>query len=65
MPKTVGGTSMFSDYFYGNNTGTKRLMLGGDSNVGSDAGLFFFYCASGVGNASAASGSRLLYIGNN
>lgn len=65
MPKTVSSASMFNDYFYGNNTGAKRLMLGGLSNGGSDAGLFYFRCTIGVGDASAASGSRLLYIGNN
>ena len=65
MPKAVGSTSMFSDYFYGNNTGSKRLMLGGSSSAGSYAGLFCFNCSGGVGGAHAAYGSRLLYIGNN
>lgn len=65
IPKVVSSTSMFSDYFYGSNTGAKRLMLGGRSSVGSYAGLFYFHCNSGVGGADASSGSRLLYIGNN
>ena len=65
MPKTVGSTSIFSDYFYGSNTGAKRLMLGGHSSFGSSAGLFCFGCYNGVGGAGANYGSRLLYIGNN
>ena len=65
MPKTVGSTSTFSDYFYGNNTGAKRLVLGGYSSRGSYAGLFCFGCGNAVGSASAYHGSRLLYIGNN
>lgn len=62
IPKTVGSTPMLYDYFYGSNTGAKRLLLGGSSYCGSFAGLFCFYCSSGVGSASAAVGSRLLYI---
>lgn len=65
IPRSLSSSSMFSDYFYGNNTGSKRLVLGGSANNGSNAGLFCFNCNYGVGSASANIGSRLLYINNN
>lgn len=73
LPKTVitgqsntqDSLSLFRDYFWGSNSGAKRLMVGGSSNNGVRAGLFCFYCANAVSNAYANIGSRLLYINNN
>lgn len=65
IPKTVGTSSPFGDYFWGNNTGAKRLVVGGGSNSGVNAGLFCFYCGAAVSDAYASHGSRLLYVNDN
>ena len=73
LPKTVttgqsntqDSLSPLRDYFWGQNSGAKRLMLGGSSRNGVRAGLFAFHCNVAVGSASANLGSRLLYISDN
>lgn len=54
--------SPLRDYFYGTNSGAKRLVVGGSVRHGVRAGLFCLYVAYAVGNAHASHGSRLLYI---
>ena len=73
LPKTVitgqsntqDTLSPLRDYFWGANSGAKRLMVGGSSINGVRAGLFCFYCSYGVSGAYAYNGSRLLYVNNN
>jgi len=57
--------SPFRDYFWGNNTGAKRLVVGGSSYYGVRTGLFCFHCSVGVSSAHAYYGSRLLYVNDN
>ena len=56
-------TTYWCDYNWDNtDTSEHCLLIGGDSGNGGGAGLFNFYSAGGVGNSSAAIGSRLTYL---
>lgn len=67
MPKTVGGgsTSYFCDYHYTNipsATTLRGVLLGGDANRGSSAGLAFAFSANAPSSADTRIGSRLCFI---
>lgn len=51
------------DYNWDNTDASEHcLLIGGDSGIGGQAGLFDLYSYSGVGGSSAAIGSRLTYL---
>lgn len=51
------------DYNWDNTDGSLHcLLIGGHSDDGGAAGLFYLYSANGVGNSSANVGSRLTYL---
>ena len=53
----------YCDYLYTNAVASDRtLLIGGSSDYGSYAGLFYLYSSDGVGSADASVGSRLTYL---
>lgn len=64
IPSAVGGgtTTYMCDYSYtgSKDTSLRTLIVGGDANTGSAAGLGFFSSYDGVGNASAYVGFRTI-----
>ena len=64
IPSVVGGsaTTYMCDYHYCNasSTALRTLVVGGDADDGSSAGLGFFHSFNGVGNADTAVGFRTL-----
>lgn len=65
VPKTVGGgsTTYMCDYYY-INSNTNTLLVGGNADPGSLAGLGYFYARYGVSGASADIGARSVYLRN-
>lgn len=56
-------TTYWCDYNWDNTDASEHcLLIGGDSDVGGAAGLFYLYSADGVGLSSAHIGSRLTYL---
>lgn len=56
-------TTYWCDYNWDNtDTSEHCLLIGGNSDDGGRAGLFYLYSAYGVGNSSATIGSRLTYL---
>lgn len=56
-------TTYWCDYNWDNtNTSEHCLLIGGHSDDGGAAGLFYLYSANGVGASSANVGSRLTYL---
>ena len=56
-------TTYWCDYNWDNTDGSLHcLLIGGDSDDGGAAGLFFLDSAYGVGRSSASVGSRLTYL---
>ena len=56
-------TTYWCDYNWDNTDGSLHcLLIGGNSDHGSDAGLFYLNSNSGVGISSAYIGSRLTYL---
>lgn len=56
-------TTYWCDYNWDNtDTSEHCLLIGGRSDGGGGAGLFFLYSASGVGDSNASIGSRLTYL---
>lgn len=56
-------TTYWCDYNWDNtDTSEHCLLIGGNSDYGGQAGLFFLHSANGVGNSDAAVGSRLTYL---
>lgn len=59
---TADTNSPLRDYFWGQNTGAKRLMVGGALYNPARTGLFAFICNSAVASRNANHGSRLLKV---
>lgn len=56
-------TTYWCDYNWDNtDTSEHCLLIGGHSDDGGGAGLFYLYSCNGVGNSSANVGSRLTYL---
>ena len=56
-------TTYWCDYNWDNTDGSLHcLLIGGDSDSGGGAGLFYLYSYTGVGDSSADLGSRLTYL---
>lgn len=56
-------TTYWCDYNWDNTDGSSHcLLIGGYSDTGGQAGLFYLSSASGVGNSNAIIGSRLTYL---
>lgn len=56
-------TTYWCDYNWDNtDTSEHCLLIGGNSDDGGAAGLFYLYSANGVGTSSANIGSRLTYL---
>lgn len=56
-------TTYWCDYNWDNTDGSLHcLLIGGHSDDGGQAGLFYLYSYSGVGYSGAAIGSRLTYL---
>ena len=56
-------TTYWCDYNWGDtDTSEHCLLIGGRSDDGGKAGLFYLYSNIGVGNSNAAIGSRLTYL---
>lgn len=56
-------TTYWCDYNWDNTDGSLHcLLIGGRSDDGGKAGLFYLYSDDGVGNSSATIGSRLTYL---
>lgn len=56
-------TTYWCDYNWDNTDGSLHcLLIGGYSDDGGGAGLFYLHSASGVGDSGAAVGSRLTYL---
>lgn len=56
-------TTYWCDYNWDNTDGSLHcLLIGGHSDDGSSAGLFYLHSADGVGYSGAALGSRLTYL---
>lgn len=56
-------TTYWCDYNWDNTDGSLHcLLIGGHSDDGSQAGLFYLYSYSGVGYSGAGIGSRLTYL---
>ena len=56
-------TTYWCDYNWDNTDGSLHcLLIGGHSDDGGAAGLFYLYSSNGVGNSSANVGSRLTYL---
>lgn len=65
FPLEGGGSSStyYCDYSYTNATSSDRtLLIGGNSDIGSSAGLFYYASPDGVGGAYADIGTRLTYL---
>lgn len=65
IDEAFGGstTTYWCDYNWTNNSTTDRLtLIGGSAGDGAPAGLLYVYSADGLGGASAAVGTRLIYI---
>lgn len=66
LPSEVKGNSSLpvGDYYYQNNTwdGYRIALLGGDWNIGSVAGGFYWYLDVGVGSRYRNIGGRLVYV---
>ena len=62
LPFVVGGsnTTYFCDYYW-QNGGLRVACVGGHLYNGASAGLVYWYCSYGVGNAWFAIGARLSY----
>ena len=57
------GTTYWCDYNLDNtDTSEHCLLVGGDSGLVGQAGLFYLYCAHGVGVHTSTIGSRLTYL---
>lgn len=68
FPTVVGNgasaTTYYCDYHWTSATATPRtLLIGGDSDSGSPAGLFYLYSSLGLGNSSASVGTRITFYG--
>lgn len=56
-------TTYWCDYNWDNTDGSLHcLLIGGDSDSGGGAGLFYLYSYGGVGDSAADVGSRLTYL---
>ena len=56
-------TTYWCDYNWDNtDTSEHCLLIGGSSDAGGGAGLFYLHSAHGVGNSHASIGSRLTYL---
>lgn len=56
-------TTYWCDYNWDNTDASEHcLLIGGDSDYGSQAGLFALHSDHGVGNSNASIGSRLTYL---
>ena len=56
-------TTYWCDYNWDNTDGSLHcLLIGGGSDYGGEAGLFYLHSADGVGDSDAAIGSRLTYL---
>lgn len=64
IPSVVGGsaTTYMCDYHYCNasSTALRTLLVGGNANIGGDAGLGYFSSGTGVGGANSHVGFRTL-----
>lgn len=68
FPTVVGNgasaTTYYCDYHWTSATATPRtLLIGGDSDDGSAAGLFGLYSAVGLGSSGASVGTRITFYG--
>lgn len=68
FPTVVGNgasaTTYYCDYHWTSATATPRtLLIGGCSDDGSYAGLFYLYSGAGLGNSSAYVGTRITFYG--
>lgn len=56
-------TTYWCDYNWDNtDTSEHCLLIGGSSDCGGSAGLFYLRSSDGVGNSDAPIGSRLTYL---
>lgn len=68
FPTVVGNgasaTTYYCDYHWTSATATPRtLLIGGCSDLGSGAGLFYLHSSSGLGLSSASVGTRITFYG--
>ena len=68
FPTVVGNgastTTYYCDYHWTSATATPRtLLIGGNSDCGSDAGLFYLYSDFGLGDSYADVGTRITFYG--
>lgn len=68
FPAIVGNgassTTYYCDYHWTSATATPRILLiGGRSDTGSDAGLFYLYSLAGLGHSAAHVGTRITFYG--
>ena len=68
FPTVVGNgasaTTYYCDYHWTNATATPRtLLIGGCSDYGSIAGLFFLYSSNGLDSSAASVGTRITFYG--
>lgn len=68
FPTVVGNgasaTTYYCDYHWTNAVATPRtLLLGGGSDLGSHAGLFFLYSSAGLDYSTASVGTRITFYG--
>ena len=68
FPTVVGNgasaTTYYCDYHWTSATATPRtLLLGGSSDSGSDAGLFYLNSGTGLGDSYASVGTRITFYG--
>lgn len=68
FPAIVGNgassTTYYCDYHWTSATATPRILLiGGRSDTGSDAGLFYLYSLAGLGHSADHVGTRITFYG--
>lgn len=68
FPTVVGNgasaTTYYCDYHWTGATATPRtLLIGGRSDLGSNAGLFYLYSSAGLDYSSASVGTRITFYG--
>lgn len=68
FPTVVGNgasaTTYYCDYHWTSATATPRtLLIGGNSDSGSAAGLFYLYSSTGLGTSIASVGTRITFYG--